>query len=118
MIREVKSKAKGIENKVVEVKFSPGNPVKLKIGDRIELKPGTIVDIYGKKEYVLQSDLNVYKTYSYEGRTIVFRRRCLNLGAIQSFDHVTGVERYSPGHPHYRNVKKVLENSRIYPEEN
>lgn len=115
MIRKIKPK--GIEDKVIEVSFSPNKEVKLKVGDSVTLRPTTVVDIDGKREYVFQADNNLYSTFSYEGRNIVFKRRHLKYGIIVDFNNVASVEKYYPGSSQYRSIKKILTESKIYPED-
>jgi hypothetical protein len=109
MIR--KKKPECIEDKIIEVSFGPKKPVTIKLGDVINSKPGSYVLIEGRSEFIYHSDSNVLGTYSFEGRDIIDRRRCLNLGVMVNFSLLTSLERITPSNRIYKSIYRVLKNS-------
>ena len=106
---------KDVMGREIVVSFSPGKPVKLEVGDRVQVKAGEIVLIDKHTEYVSRevssrdSSNGVLETYRYEGQVIVCQRRVLNSGVIHSFEALTSpIERYYPGKKGYDDLHEVL----------
>ena len=111
-----------MEDEVIELSFSRNNPVKLKrikLGEIVEASIKEIVLINGKREYVAGITKGVLETYSYEGTTIVNRRRSLINRRIHSFETVIYSEEYYLNNlrqrKDYNNLKKVLADVGIHP---